>query len=84
MRSRTRWYNEGEKNTKYFLSLEKRHHSNKTIKTLQLADGKLINTVREFLKESKSFYENLYSSCDTFLPSDHDHLFLVEANIIAN
>ena len=80
IRSRTRWYNEGEKNTKYFLSLEKRHHSNKTIKTLQLADGKLINTDREILKEAKSFYENLYSSCDTFLPSDHDDLFFVEAN----
>ena len=50
IRSRKRWYNEGEKNTKYFLSLGKRHHSNKTIKTLQLADGKLINTDREILK----------------------------------
>ena len=25
LRSKCRWYNEGEKNTKYFLSLEKRH-----------------------------------------------------------
>ena len=58
--------------------MEKRHH--KTIKTLQLADGKLINTDREILKEAKSFYENLFSSCDTFLSSDHDDLFFVEAN----
>ena len=26
LRSKTRWYNEGEKNTKYFLNLEKRHY----------------------------------------------------------
>ena len=25
LRSKSRWYNEGEKNTKYFLNLEKRH-----------------------------------------------------------
>jgi len=33
VRSKTRWYNEGEKNTKYFLNLEKRHFNKK--KTLK-------------------------------------------------
>ena len=27
LRSKSRWHNEGEKNTKYFLNLEKRHFS---------------------------------------------------------
>ena len=29
IRSKTRWLNEGEKNTKYFLNLEKRHCNKK-------------------------------------------------------
>ena len=29
IRSKSRWYNEGEKNTKYFLNLEKRHFNKK-------------------------------------------------------
>ena len=29
IRSKFRWYNEGEKNTKYFLNLEKRHFNKK-------------------------------------------------------
>ena len=35
MRSRIRWHNEGEKNTKYFLSLEKRHYKQGTISRLK-------------------------------------------------
>ena len=31
LRSKSRWYNEGEKNTKYFLNLEKRHCEQATI-----------------------------------------------------
>jgi len=31
LRSRSRWYNEGQKNTKYFLNLEKRHYKQGTI-----------------------------------------------------
>ena len=35
MRSRIQWHNEGEKNTKYFLSLEKRHYKQGTIGRLK-------------------------------------------------
>ena len=31
IRSKARWYNEGEKNNKYFLNLENRHCKRKTI-----------------------------------------------------
>ena len=30
--SKCRWYNEGKKNSKYFLNLEKRHHKNGVIR----------------------------------------------------
>ena len=58
IRSKARWHNEGEKNTKYFLSLEKRHFNTKTIKQLQLDDKSVINT-----DDKKSFCQKLYSSC---------------------
>ena len=33
LRSKSRWHNEGEKNTKYFLNLEKRHFNKKPSNT---------------------------------------------------
>ena len=44
VRSKARWYHEGEKNTKYFLSLERRHFNTKTIKQLKLGNNSVINT----------------------------------------
>ena len=39
LRSKTRWYNEGEKNSKYFFNLEKRHFKCKVITHLCRADN---------------------------------------------
>ena len=58
IRSKTRWYNEGEKNTKYFFGLEKRHFNSKTIRNL--------NTDQEILNEAtQRFYQTLYTSNNT-------------------
>ena len=57
-----RWYNEGEKNTKYFLNLEKRHCKQGTITQLKVNDKDLIQSYREIVHESEAFYKNLYSS----------------------
>ena len=62
LRSKSQWYNEGEKNTKYFLNLEKRHCKQGTISQLKVNDNDLIYTDKEILKECESFYRNLYSS----------------------
>ena len=61
IRSRTRWYNEGEKNTKYFFELEKRHFNSKTIRNLK-TDDTTLNTDEEILNEAKHFYQALYTS----------------------
>ena len=42
IRSKARWVEEGEKNTAYFLSLEKRNYDNKNISHLQLSDKSII------------------------------------------
>jgi len=44
LRSKSRWYNEGEKNTKYFLNLEKRHCKQGTISQLKINDEDLVHT----------------------------------------
>ena len=39
LRSKSQWYNEGERNTKYFVNLEKRHFKQGTISQLKINDG---------------------------------------------
>ena len=81
IRSRARWYNDGEKNTKYFLNLEKRHLKQKTIKCLHLSDNEVVNTDEEILKEAKSFYQKLYSSTVSSTVNQCDEIFFPLGNI---
>ena len=61
IRSRANWVNEGEKNTKYFLSLEKKNQSNNVITKLNTENG-IVSSESDVLKEMCSFYEKLYTS----------------------
>ena len=56
-----RWYEEGEKNTKYFLSLEKGNKSKSCIRKLIIDDSVEITDQAALRKEIKTFYENLYT-----------------------
>ena len=51
------WYNKGEKNTKYFLNLEKRHFNRKTIRGLKLENGTKIDSDKEILENAKKFLQ---------------------------
>lgn len=62
LRARCRWYNEGEKNTKYFLNLEKRHYMQGAITQLKVDSDKFITTDREILNHCEAFYRSLYTS----------------------
>lgn len=62
MPTRCQWNNEGEKNTKYFLNLEKRHYKQGTISQLKLDNENFVSTDREILNECENFYKRLYSS----------------------
>ena len=62
IRSKSRWYNEGEKKTKYFLNLEKRHCKQGTITQLKISEKDFANTDKEILNECESFCQTLYSS----------------------
>ena len=62
LRSKVRWHEEGECNTKYFYSLGKRHHDIKTVSKLKVGENCYIDDQVEILKEEKNFYESLYRS----------------------
>ena len=62
LRSKAKWVEEGEKNTKYFLNLEKRNFNNTCIKTLMNKDNQEITDMKQILQEQKRFYKKLYTS----------------------
>ena len=62
LRSKARWHEEGERNTKYFFSLEKRNHDNKTITKIKVGEDSYIEDQFEILEEQNNFYESLYRS----------------------
>ena len=61
VRSRARWHEHGEKNSKYFFNLEKRNHVKKHIRKLRLSDV-ITTDPFEILDAEKTFYESLYKS----------------------
>ena len=61
-RSKARWYEQGEKSTKYFFSLEKSKYNAKTCFRLITENGDEIDDPKLILEEQKRFYENLYSA----------------------
>ena len=59
VRSRARWHEYGERNSKYFYNLEKRNHIRKHIRKLRLS-GVITTDPYEILNAEKKYYENLY------------------------
>ena len=74
-RSKCDWAEYGEKNSKYFLNLEKYNFENKNITTLNV-NGKTVSKEKEVLENIKNFYAKLYSSTKI----NHDKLELMLKN----
>ena len=58
LRSRTTWYEKGEKSNKYFLNLEKRNKSKTHIRSLVTSIGEKHLTQHLYWKNSKHFMGN--------------------------
>ena len=65
LRSRVRWYEQGEKSSKYFFNLEKRNNARKSVNKLINNNGKVLTNQRDIREEQKSFYHNLYQKYET-------------------
>ena len=63
LRFKVRWYEQGEKSTKYFLSLEKRNKAKSHVTKMFFRDTNDHETENptEILSEFKLFYEDLYA-----------------------
>ena len=61
VRSRVKWFEEGEKNSKYFMSLEKRNSDKSAILLLRNDKQKKIINQQSIRKYVHSFYSKLYS-----------------------
>jgi hypothetical protein len=61
IRSKADWAEHGEKNTTFFLNLEKRNYNLKCITKLITDENKEITNEEEILKHEEYFYKQLYS-----------------------
>ena len=64
-RSKAKWYHLGEKNTQYFLNLEKNRYDARTCNAILLEDGNTVTSPTQILSRQKEYYHNLYSKDDS-------------------
>ena len=62
LNNRIAFYEDYEKNNKFFFQTGKQHYTDNTIQELELNNGRTIDQTTDILQEQKIFYENLYTS----------------------
>ena len=80
----TKWYNEGEKSTRYFLNLLKRPAPD-IFKSIVDSNGREINAQEEVAAEIVSFYKSLYEDYDkgNLVNTATDNLFFEHINPVS-
>ena len=61
-RSKAKWVESGEKNTKFFFNLEKQNYNARYIKKLITHTGTGVTKPEDILEEEKHFYKSLYTT----------------------
>ena len=67
IRSKAKWTEEGEKCSKYFMNLEKRNFSKKSITDLIDTDGNVVKNQEELINLQVQYYKDLYKKNDATL-----------------
>ena len=65
VRSRSRWCEEGETSSAYFLRLEKKRKSDSWVSGVRLPDKSVVSDIHGLLFHWSSFYKNLFTSVET-------------------
>ena len=71
IRTHTRYHEEGEKSTRYFLSLEKAVQSKQTLNILSTDNLQTLTQPVDIIHETHRFYKDLYTA-DPITPADQD------------
>jgi hypothetical protein len=79
-RAKAKWQVEGERNTRFFCNLEKKHFTEKIISKLVVENNQVIQDPKAILTEQKLFYEKLYKSSNPRHEELHNELFLNNDN----
>jgi len=61
LRSKVKWYEDGERNNHYLYNRKKRNYEKKTIAKLKRSIGTVTNDQFEILREQMEFYKALYT-----------------------
>ena len=61
-RSKIKWFEQGEKSTKYFFNLEKMNYEKKLIREVKLENNETVTDAAQINKEIEAFYQSLYTS----------------------
>ena len=79
LRSKAKFVEQGERNSRYFLNLEKRNFNERHMKSLINSQGMTITKPGEILEEQASFYEGLYKAAN--IDNSQDKTFFNTASI---
>ena len=65
IRVKVKWYEDSEKMSKYFFSLEKFQAKNRAMTATRTKDGSITRNCSQILEQQKHFYEKLYTKDDS-------------------
>ena len=60
LEAKCRWVEEGEKPTRYFANVEKRHYENKVLTELDI-NGDRVNDPPDILEEENKFFQQIHA-----------------------
>ena len=81
VRSRINWYENGEKNSKYFLNLEKTRRGKTAVRRLYDSTGKITVNPRSIINELRDYYQTQYSNRDSEEGEEFASDFLENPNL---
>lgn len=84
LRSKSKWAIESDRNTKYFLNLEKQRQQKKCISELLVDNGDTVSDTDSIMNVEYEFYKELYSCVDTETESIDTYLQCIETTLEDN
>ena len=82
LRSRAQWTHDSDRNTNYFLRLEKHRQENKVIRSVTTNSGHCVSDGKSVLEEVRLFYSDLYKYDDIEQNALNEMLCSLDGNVL--